>query len=72
MTFNEFLDIVDETYGSNDEMRYGQSVMNVLWNIWPDKYKEIVKTDLDCFYDDGTTRLTLEHLDKEWHKYGQI
>lgn len=72
MTFEEFLDKIDQTYYDNHEMRYGQSVMNVLYNIWSDKYKEIIKTDLDCFYDDGTTRLTLEYLEKEWYRYDQI
>jgi len=72
MTFDKFLDLVDETYGSHEDMRYGQSVMNVLWHTWPIEYKKITQTDLDCFYDDGTTRLTLEYLEKNWSNYENI
>ena len=72
MTFEEFLDKIDQTYYDNDEMRYGQSLMNVLWNIWPEKYKEITESDLDCFYDDGTMRLTIDYLRKEWNKQGAL
>lgn len=46
--------------------------MNVLYHTWPTEYKKITQTDLDCFYDDGTTRLTLEHLEKNWSNYDQI
>lgn len=69
MTFDQFLDKIDDTYYSNDEMRYGQSLMNTLWIVWPEKYKEIIRSDLDCFYDDATMRLTIKHLQQEWHKY---
>jgi uncharacterized protein YbdZ (MbtH family) len=41
--------------------------MNVLYQIWPDQYKKITGTDLDCFYDDGTAQSTLEYLEKEWN-----
>lgn len=67
MTFEEFLLKVDRFYNENEfEMRYGQTIMNVLYKVWPDKYKELTGGDLDCFYDDGTVRLTLEHLEKTW------
>lgn len=66
MTFDQFLDKIDDTYHTNDEMRYGQSLMSVLWEVWPEKYKEITGSDFDCFYDDRTTRFTIEKLEKEW------
>jgi hypothetical protein len=40
--------------------------MNVLYQVWPEKYKEISGGDYDCFYDDGTVRLTLDFLKKGW------
>lgn len=69
MTFEEFLQKVDRFYYDNEfDMRYGQSVMNILHKIWPEKYKEISGGDLDCFYDDGTVRFTLEYLEKAWNE----
>jgi hypothetical protein len=67
MTFQQFLNKVDATYNAHPfELRYGQTVMNVLYGAWPDKYKQISGGDYDCFYDDGTVILTLEFLEKEW------
>ena len=67
LSFEQFLNRVDKVYYENEfELRYGQAVMNVLYSIWPDQYKKIAKTDLDCYYDDGTVRFTLEYLEKEW------
>jgi hypothetical protein len=40
--------------------------MIVLYDIWPTKYKEILSTDFDCFYDNSTVQFTLEKLEKEW------
>jgi hypothetical protein len=67
LSFEQFLNRVDKVYYENEfELRYGQVLMNVLHSIWPDQHKKIAKTDLDCFYDDGTARSTLEYLEKEW------
>ena len=67
MTFDQFLEFVDKVYYENEfEVRYGQTIMNVLHKVWPEKYAEISKSDLDCFYDDGTIKLTLEKLEKDW------
>ena len=70
ITFNEFLRKVDETFASHqgkNKWRYGQTIMNVLWQTWPQKYKEIQGSDFDCFYDNSTVRLTLAKLEKEWY-----
>jgi hypothetical protein len=68
MTFEQFLNRVDKVYYENEfELRYGQTIMNVLYQIWPDQHKKIIRTDLDCFYDDGTTKSTLEYLEKVWN-----
>ena len=67
ITFNEFLKKVDETYNYYSfELRYGQTIMNVLYDTWPDKYNELKASDHDCFYDDGIVRLALQKLEKEW------
>ena len=67
ITFNEFLKKVDETYNYHSfELRYGQTIMNVLYDIWPEKHKELLASKEDCFYDDGMVKLTLDKLEKEW------
>jgi len=70
MTFEQFLDKVDKAYYENEfELRHGQVIMNVLVAANHKKYVEITvnKTDLDCFYDDGIVRLTLDYLEKNWN-----
>jgi len=78
ITFNEFLKKVDDTFLSHqaarsngkikavNQWRYGQTVMNVLWEVWPNKYREITNTDFDCFYTNGLVKLTLDKLEQEW------
>lgn len=67
INFSQFLDIVNEKYNGNEfELRYGQTIMNVLNYVWPDKYKEITNTSYDCFYNDGIVDKTLTKLHKEW------
>lgn len=70
MKFEDFVSKVDLTYTAHKELRYGQTLMNVLWNVWPEKYREITGTDYDCFYDDATVRLILEKLEREWNESG--
>jgi hypothetical protein len=78
VTFNEFLKKVDDTFLSHqaarsngkikaeNQWRYGQTVMNVLWEVWPNKYREIQDSDFDCFYTNSTVDITLDKLEKEW------
>ena len=67
MILEEFMIKVDRFYHDNEpKMRYGQTIMNMLYQVWPDWYNKITGTDLDCFYDDGIVRFTLEYLKKEW------
>lgn len=69
MTFEQFVQKVDNFYYDHSfEMRYGQSLMNILHKVWPEKYKEISGGDLDCFYDDGIVKLTLDYLEKNWNE----
>jgi hypothetical protein len=65
MTFQEFLNLVDQTY-NNFNWRYGQCVMNVLHSIDKIKYENLLATENDCYYDDSMVRITLDKLQKEW------
>ena len=76
MTYQQFLQKVDDTFleyqasrgkvSAANQWRYGQTVMNVLWDVWPEKYTQITGSDIDCFYDNGIIRLTLEKLEQDW------
>lgn len=80
MTFKEFLSKVDEFFlggqvyrqqpnepiSVSNQLRYGQALMNVLYDVWPEKYNEIKGTDIDCFYSNSTVNLTLSKLEQEW------
>ena len=67
ISFNDFLKLVDDTYNYYSfELRYGQTIMNTLYNVWPEKYNELIASKEDCFYDDGMVKLTLDKLEKEW------
>jgi hypothetical protein len=68
LSFEQFLNLVDKVYYENEfELRHGQVVMNVLHQVWPEKYKEISGGDYDCFYDDGTVRFALDYLERVWN-----
>lgn len=70
LSYNEFILIVNNIYDNTEhDMRYGQIIMNILFQIWPEKYNEISRTEYDCFYEDGwtfATAQTLDKLKKEW------
>jgi hypothetical protein len=78
MTYEQFLEKVDDTFlshqaaRSNDKIkaesqwRYGQTIMNVLWEVWPEKYQEIKGSNCDCFYDNSSVESALDKLEKEW------
>jgi hypothetical protein len=67
ISFNDFLKLVDDTYNYYSfELRYGQTIMNTLYNVWPEKYNELIANKEDCFYDDGMVKSTLSKLGKEW------
>lgn len=80
MKFEEFLQKVDDTFMAHqaarsngkisaaNQWRYGQTIMNVLWDVWPDKYNEIKDSDCDCFYNNSKVNIALEKLKKEWYE----
>lgn len=65
MTFEQFVTMVDREFHIN-QLRYGQTLMNQLYIVYPVKYVEITNTDNDCFYDDAIVRFTLKKLEQEW------
>jgi len=68
MKFTEFMERVEDTFvADQDTLRYGQTVMNVLYDVWPEKYTELRDTTYDCFYTNTYLNLTLEKLEKEWN-----
>jgi len=66
MTFQQFKHYVDIHYQSG--IRQGQNVMNCLRKAWPDKYRELTGSHLDCFYNDRKIPDTMNHLEKHWHE----
>lgn len=67
ISFEEFLNRVDEVYLYHSfEWRYGQTIMNVLRDIWSDKYNELTATEYDCFYNDKMAQTTLDKLKRDW------
>jgi len=69
ISFKEFVKKVDTTFSSysyKQQLRYGQTIMNVLYDVWPEKYNEITGGHFDCFYDTTIVKLTLSKLAKEW------
>lgn len=76
MKFTEFLKKVDDTFISKqppkisaaNQWRYGQTLMNVLWDVWPEKYNEIKDSDINCFYSNNTVNIVINKLEKEWNE----
>jgi hypothetical protein len=67
ISFQKFLNLVDDNYYQGSfELRHGQTLMNILNMVWPEKYKEISGSAYDCFYDDGKVSILLDKLEKEW------
>lgn len=77
MTYKKFIeDWYDYILPDKEpEIRMGQSLMIYLEEIWPDEYYRIIEddfrfnTNLDCFYKDSNIPNTMDHLEKNWHKY---
>lgn len=72
MTFKKFVDNIEKIYADqgdkpeSERLRYGQTIMNVLWDIWPEKYDEIKDSDFNCFYTNRNVAIVLDKLEKEW------
>ena len=68
ITFEEFLDTWQRVVepSKHPSERKGQSLMNYLWTVWPEEYRRITATDVDCFYRDDLIPKTIEHLQQIW------
>jgi hypothetical protein len=81
MTFQQFIKRVDDTFlehqasrsggkiSAANQWRYGQTVMNVLHDVWHKKYLEISDSDMNCFYTNRNVALVLNKLEGEWNEY---
>lgn len=65
ITYKEFLTLVDQTY-NNFNWRYGQSLMNVLYSTWPEKYNELTANNNDCYNDENKVSIVLDELKQSW------
>jgi hypothetical protein len=66
MKYNEFIKTVDQT-SINFNWRYGQTLMNILHGIWPEKYKEITESDNDPYYREDNVSKILKLLQDNWN-----
>lgn len=66
MIYNDFIKLVDQT-SNQFNWRYGQSLMNVLHGVCPEKYQQITGTNNDCYYDDNKVKATIELLEINWN-----
>jgi hypothetical protein len=65
MTYEEFIKLVDQTHNQFN-WRYGQSLMNVLHSVWPEKHEELTLLELDCYYREDLVPATLKFLKYDW------
>lgn len=52
-----------------DYERDGQSLINLLGDVWLQEYNRIVDTEADCFYNSKLIPNTLKHLELVWVNY---
>lgn len=67
-TYQDFEDQIEVRWvnlTNEDLMRRGQVVMNTLAEVWPEKYKEVSGSVLDCFHNDNAIRSILQHLSNQ-------
>jgi len=65
MSYEEFIKLVNQTH-SYFNWTYGQSLMNVLHNVWKEKYYEIFKSEIDPYYKEENVSKVLEILKNTW------
>jgi hypothetical protein len=65
--FSDFMELVDEKYCSNPELRFGQALMDTLHTVDRKLYDEITyETDIDCFYDTMKAEETMFYIEEKW------
>ena len=64
ISFSDFKSMIDD-YRAKHNLRYGQTIMNVLGDTYPEILREITGTELDCFYDDEKSNKLMEYLEKK-------
>jgi hypothetical protein len=65
MSYQDYVILVDQTFHTFN-WRYGQTIMNVLYSVSPNKYTELVGGEYDCYYEDSKALNTLKFLNEHW------
>jgi len=66
ITYSDFRNKVDNDL-KRYNLRYGQTVMNTLSEVWPEKSKQLTSSEWDCFYNDNKAEILLNYLEKIWN-----
>lgn len=66
MKYSEFTRLIEST-SNYFNWRYGQTLMNILHGIWPEKYAEITESEYDPYYHEDNVPKVLELLKENWN-----
>jgi len=65
--FSDFMELVDEKYINNPDLRFGQALMDTLHTVDTKLYDKITyETDIDCFYDTTKAEATMFYIEDYW------
>lgn len=68
--YDNFMKKVDVFYNEHQtKLRYGQTIMNILFTVAPNQYHKLVGTEYDCFYNDNNVEKTLQKLKELWNEH---
>lgn len=68
MTYSEFLTDWRTQCASQPELRRGQALMNLLFEVRPDLYDQVNMSALDSFYTDEPLPSLLTILNEQWEQ----
>jgi len=82
MTFDDFVFTFETNVwpARSQVERYGQALMNYLYEVWPAEAERIIQSQcqtlfnselkhVDCFYNDNLVANTLIHLQSVWNQF---
>lgn len=62
---NRIKDIKEMTKFRPSHIRYGQSIFNDAYSLYPNETNELRATEYDCYYDDNKVEIFLEKLNEK-------
>lgn len=68
MSLEEFMEAYGSYKNKPKELRFGQYLMNSLWHVRPDLYKELLRNGGDTFYLDSRIDKFWLFLDNNWNR----